>query len=43
MGRTDVDYEIEVQELKDRRRSFGRLGVGALLTCVLALVIRHLL
>jgi hypothetical protein len=38
-----VDYEIEVQELKDRRRSFGRLAVGALVTCVLALVLRHLM
>jgi hypothetical protein len=43
MRRTDVDYEIEVQDLKDRRRSFGRLGVGALLACVLVLVIRHLM
>ena len=39
----DLDYEIEVQELKDRRRSFGRLAVGALITCVLALVLRHLM
>jgi hypothetical protein len=39
----EVDYEIEVQELKDRRRSFGRLAVGALVTCVLALVLRHLM
>jgi len=39
----DVDYEIEVQELKDRRRSFGRLGVGALVACVLVLALRHLM
>jgi len=38
----DLDYEIEVQELKDRRRSFGRLAIGALVVCVLALVLRHL-
>jgi hypothetical protein len=37
----DVDYEIEVEELKDRRRGFGRLAVGALLTGALVLVVRH--
>jgi hypothetical protein len=37
----DVDYEIEVQELKDRRRGLGRVAVGALVTCVLVLVLRH--
>jgi len=36
-----VDYEIEVQELKDRRRGLGRVAVGALVTCVLVLVLRH--
>jgi len=38
-----MEYEIEVQELKDRRRGLGRVAVGALVTCVLALVLRHFL
>jgi hypothetical protein len=36
-----MEYEIEVQELKDRRRGLGRVAVGALVTCVLAFVLRH--
>lgn len=42
-GEDDMEYEIEVQELKDRRRGLGRVAVGALVTCVLALVLRHFL
>jgi hypothetical protein len=36
-----MEYEIEVQELKDRRRGLGRVAVGALVTCVLALVLHY--
>jgi len=37
-----LDYEIEVQELKDRKRGLSRLAIGTLLAAVLALVLRHL-
>jgi len=38
-----LDYEIEVQELKDRRRGMSRLALGAVVTAVLVLVLRHLM
>jgi hypothetical protein len=38
-----LDYEIEVQELKDRRRGLSRLALGAVVTGVLVLVLRHLM
>jgi hypothetical protein len=39
----NVDYEIEVEELRPRRIGVGRFVLGALATCVLALVLRQLL
>jgi hypothetical protein len=38
-----VEYEIEVEQLEKRRNGIGRIAVGALATCVLALVLRYLL
>jgi hypothetical protein len=38
-----MEFEIEVQELKDRRRGLGRVAVAALVTCALAFVLRHFL
>jgi len=38
-----LDYEIEVQELKDRRRGLSRLALGTVAAGVLALVLRHLM
>jgi len=37
-----VDFEIEVEELKGRRRNYGKIAIGALVTCALALVLRLL-
>lgn len=39
----NVDYEIEVEELKHRKIGVGRIVLAALATCVLAVVLRHLL
>ncbi len=39
MPEADVDFEIEVEELKGRRRGFNKIAVGALVTCALALVL----
>ena len=38
----NVDYEIEVEELRHRRVGVGRIVLGALATCVLALVLKQL-
>jgi hypothetical protein len=38
-----VEYEIQVEELKDRKRGLGRLAVIALLGCALVLVARQIL
>jgi hypothetical protein len=38
-----VDYEIEVEELKDRKRGVGRIAVGAVLSCALLLLLRQLM
>jgi len=38
----DVDFEIEVEELKGRRRGYGKIAIAALVTCALALVLRLL-
>jgi len=42
-GGFTLDYEIEVQELKDRRRGLSRLALGTLAAGALALVLRHLM
>jgi len=38
-----VDYEIEVEELKDRKRGASRIAIGAVLSCALLLLLRHLM
>ena len=38
-----MSYEIEVQEIKDRRRGFGRFAVGASMFFVLVLVFKQIL
>ena len=38
-----MDYEIEVEELKDRKRGASRIVVGAVLSCALMLLLRHLI
>jgi hypothetical protein len=38
-----MSYEIEVQEIKDRRRGFGRFAVGASMFFVLVLLFRQIL
>lgn len=43
MWRRKMSYEIEVQEIKDRRRGFGRLAVGASMLFVLVLVFKQIL
>jgi hypothetical protein len=43
LRRWTVEYEIEVEELKDRKRGLGRLAVITLLGCALLLVARQIL
>jgi hypothetical protein len=38
-----MEYEIEVEELQKRRPGVSRVLVGALATCVLVLVLRHIM
>jgi len=38
-----VEYEIEVEELKDRKRGLGRLAIVTLLGCALLLLARQIL
>ena len=38
-----MDYEIEVEELKDRKRGASRIAIGAVLSCALLLLLRHLM
>jgi hypothetical protein len=42
MREADVDFEIDVEELKGRRRGYSKIAIGALATCALALVLRLL-
>jgi hypothetical protein len=37
-----VEFEIEVEEIKGRRRGYAKIAIGALVTCALALVLRLL-
>jgi len=38
-----MNYEIEVQEIKSRRRGLGRFAIGASMLFVLVLVFRQIL
>jgi hypothetical protein len=38
-----VEYEIQVEELRDRKRGLGRIAVITLLGCALLLVARQIL
>ena len=38
-----MEYEIQVEELKDRKRGLGRLAVITLLGCALFLLARQVL
>jgi hypothetical protein len=43
MLEAQMDYEIEVQEVKNRRRSLGRVAVGTTMFFVLVLIFRQIL
>jgi len=43
MMEASMNYEIEVQEIKSRRRGLGRFAIGASMLFVLVLVFRQIL
>ena len=38
-----MDYEIEVEELKDRKHGVSRIAIGVVLGCALLVLLRQLM